>query len=175
MTIFYAVLGFVAALLVFIATRPAKFRIERSALVKAPAATVFGLINDFHHWAKWSPWEKLDSSMKKTFSGAEAGPGAKYAWVGNNKVGEGNMTITDSRPNELVQLDLEFLKPFPARNVTSFKLSPAPDGTTVHWISEGENGFAAKAFGLVMNMDKLLGADFEEGLANLNTAAQSET
>ena len=174
MSIFYVVLGLIAALLVFIATRPAKFRIERSALVKANAAAVFGLINDLHHWAKWSPWEKLDASMKKTFSGAEAGPGAKYAWVGNNKVGEGNMTITDSKPNELVQLDLEFLKPFPATNVTTFKLLPAPDGTTVHWISEGENGFAAKAFGLFMNMDKLLGGSFEEGLANLDTAARSQ-
>ena len=175
MSIFYVLLGFVAALLVFIATRPARFRIERSALVKAPEAKVFGLINDFHHWAKWSPWEKLDASMKKTFSGADSGTGAKYAWVGNNKVGEGKMTITASTPNELVQVDLEFLKPFPAKNVTSFKLSPAPGGTTVQWISEGENGFAAKAFGLVMNVDKLLGSSFEEGLANLNTAAQDQS
>ncbi|MEO8904916.1 MAG: SRPBCC family protein [Polyangiaceae bacterium] len=173
MSILYVVLGFIAALLVFITTRPAKFHIERSALVQAPPAAVFGLINDFHHWAKWSPWERLDSSMHKSFSGAEAGSGAKYAWAGNNKVGEGNMTITDSRPDELVQVDLEFLKPFRTKNVTSFKLRPAPGGTTVHWISEGENGFAAKAFGLIMNMDKLLGSSFEEGLANLNTAAQS--
>ena len=160
-------------LVVFIATRPAHFRIERSAQIDAPSAVVFPLINDFHNWPKWSPWEKLDPSMKKTFSGAPAGTGAGYAWVGNDKAGEGRMTITESKPSELVSMKLEFLKPFAATNQATFKLTPAGNGTQVHWIMEGDNGFMAKGFGLVMNMDSLVGKDFEEGLSNLNRVAQS--
>jgi hypothetical protein len=173
MTIVIASAVILAVLLAFVASRPAKFRIERSAQVHAPSHTVFALLNDFHEWSKWSPWEKLDRNMKKMFSGASAGPGAEYAWVGNSKAGEGNMTILSSTANETVSIQLRFLKPFPATNVSTFKLSPASSGTTVHWIVEGENGFAGKAFSLIVNMDKMLGKDFEEGLANLNTAAQA--
>jgi uncharacterized protein YndB with AHSA1/START domain len=172
MTIGIGVLVLLAMLLLFIATRPAKFRIERSAQMNASSAAVFALLNDFHHWSKWSPWEKLDPAMKKTFSGSASGTGAEYAWAGNNKAGQGHMTMLDSKPNEQLSIKLEFLKPFPATNLTTFKLEPASGGTTVHWIVEGENGFAGKAFALFMNMDKLLGASFEEGLANLNKAAQ---
>jgi uncharacterized protein YndB with AHSA1/START domain len=173
MIIVIVVLIALAALLAFIASRPAQFRIERSTLVHAPSSAVFALLNDFHEWAKWSPWEKLDPAMKKTFSGAPAGPGAHYAWVGNGKAGEGNMTLLESMPNDLVKIELRFLKPFPATNVTTFKLLPAAEGTTVHWIVEGENGFGGKAFALFVDMDKLLGKDFEEGLTNLDRAAQA--
>jgi hypothetical protein len=172
MTIGIGLLVLLALLLLFIATRPAKFRIERSAQLSASSAAVFALLNDFHQWGEWSPWEKLDPAMKKTFSGAESGTGAEYAWSGNNKAGEGRMTMLDSKPNQQLSIKLEFLKPFPATNVTTFKLEPAPDGTKVYWIMEGENGFSGKAFALLMNMDKMLGASFEEGLANLNKAAQ---
>jgi Polyketide cyclase / dehydrase and lipid transport len=173
MNIGIGLLVLLAVLLLFIASRPAKFRIERSAQMSASSAAVFALLNDFHHWDKWSPWEKLDPTMKKTFSGAEYGTGAEYAWLGNSKAGEGRMTMLDSKPNEQLSIRLQFLKPFPATNLTTFKLEPAPGGTTVHWIMEGENGFAGKAFALFMNMDKMLGASFEEGLANLSKAAQT--
>ena len=121
MTIAIGLLVLLVLFLLFIATRPAKFRIERSAQLSAPSATVFALLNDFHQWGKWSPWEKLDPTMKKTFSGSESGAGAEYAWSGNNKAGEGRMTMLDSKPNEQLSIKLEFLKPFPATNVTTFK------------------------------------------------------
>jgi uncharacterized protein YndB with AHSA1/START domain len=167
------VLALLVLLVVLIQSRPARFRIARSAVIGASAARVFLLLNDFHEWAKWSPWEKLDPALKKTFTGAASGVGASYSWVGNSKAGEGNMTITESKPNEQLSLDLEFLKPFPAKNKTTFKLSPAAGGTEVHWIVEGEHNFSGKAFALLVNMDRLLGKDFEQGLANLNSAAQS--
>jgi hypothetical protein len=173
MTIGIGLLVLLVVLLLFIATRPAKFRIERSAQMSVSSAAVFALLNDFHQWGKWSPWEKLDPTMKKTFSGSESGTGAEYAWSGNNKAGEGRMTMLDSKPNEQLSIRLVFLKPFPATNLTTFKIETASGGTTVHWIMEGKNGFAGKAFALLMNMDKMLGASFEEGLANLSKAAQS--
>ena len=169
-----ALLMVVLLLVVVIATRPAHFRIERSAQINAPSAVVFPLINDFHNWPKWSPWEKLDPDMKKTYRGAPAGTGAEYAWVGNDKAGEGRMTITDSKPTDLVSIKLEFLKPFAATNQATFKLTPAGDGTQVQWIMEGDNGFMAKGFGLVVNMDSLVGKDFEQGLSSLKQLAQSE-
>ena len=167
-----AVLVVLAALGIVIATRPAHFRVERSALVHAPPAAVFPLIDDFHNWPKWSPWEKLDPNMKKTFSGAPAGTGAQYAWAGNDKAGEGRMTIMDSKPSELVSVKLEFLKPFAATNLATFKLTPSGADTQLTWSMEGENGFVAKAFCMVMDMDAMVGKDFEEGLANLDKLAQ---
>lgn len=169
--ILVAALVVLVVLAVFIATRPAHFRVERSAQINAPAADVFPLIDDFHHWAQWSPYEKLDPGMKKTFSGAPAGVGAEYAWAGNYKAGEGRMTITDSKPNELVSLKLEFLKPFAATNQATFKLTPTPLGTEVRWSMDGNNGFMAKAFCLVVDMDSLVGKDFEQGLSNLGRVA----
>ncbi len=169
-------IGLVAVLLVlavFIATRPAHFRVQRSAQINAPSGAIFPLINDFHNWPKWSPWEKLDPGMKKTYSGAPAGTGAQYAWAGNDKAGEGRMTITDSKPNELVALKLEFLKPFSATNQGTFNLAPNAAGTRVQWSMEGDNGFLAKAFSLVMDMDSLVGKDFQEGLENLSRLAQA--
>jgi hypothetical protein len=171
--ILIAVVAVLLVLVVFIATRPAHFRVERSAQVNAPAAAVFPLIDDFHNWPKWSPWEKLDPGMKKTYSGAPAGTGAQYSWAGNDKAGEGRMTITESKPSELVALKLEFLKPFAATNRATFELTPSGTGTRVKWAMEGSNGFLAKAFCLVMDMDSLVGKDFEEGLANLNKLAQA--
>ena len=171
--ILLAVLAVLLVLAVFIATRPAHFRVERSAQIHAPAAAVFPLIDDFHNWPKWSPWEKLDPGMKKTYSGAAAGSGAEYAWVGNDKAGEGRMTITESRPSELVAMKLEFLKPFAATNRATFQLTPSATGTQVKWGMEGDNGFIAKAFCLVVDMDALVGKDFQEGLSNLDRLAQA--
>lgn len=166
-------LAFVLFMVIFIATRPDTFRVERSAQINAPADVVFGLINDFHKWGQWSPWEKLDPNMKKTFEGPTAGPGAIYAWV-SEKVGEGRMTLLESKPGDSVIIKLEFIKPFAATNQASFKLIPTGDGTLVTWAMDGKNNVMGKAFSLFMNMDKMVGKDFEQGLTNLNTLAQSQ-
>ncbi len=158
----------------FIATRPSGFRIERSAVVKAPPAVVFSLINDFHQWVHWSPWEKLDATMQKTFTGPPAGAGSSYSWHGNNKVGEGRMTVLKSEPDRSIHIDLEFRKPFAAKNVTMFELTRVDGGTRVVWGMEGKRDFMMKAFGLFMNLDKMIGKDYESGLANLDKVAQEQ-
>jgi len=163
------------AMLGLIATRPASLRIERSAPVSAPGDVVFSIINDLHQWDKWSPYDKLDPGMKKTFEGPSTGPGASYAWNGNDKVGEGRMTILESKADELVSMKLEFSRPFACTNHVRFELVPAQAGTRVSWIMEGKNSFIGKAIGLFMDMDAMVGKDFEQGLANLNTVAQAET
>ena len=160
-------------LAVFVATRPAEFRIVRSRTVAAPPDVVHAYVNDLHKWPEWSPWEKLDAAMKREYSGAPAGPGAAYHWSGNDEVGEGRMTITDSRPPQSVTIRLEFLKPFAATNTTQFDLAPSGSGTNVTWAMTGHNNFMAKAFSAFMDMDKMVGADFEKGLAGLDTATAS--
>lgn len=168
-----AVLVLLAVLGVVIALQPAHFRVERSAVVAAPPAAVFEQVNDFHHWPKWSPWEKLDPGMKKTFSGAPAGTGAEYAWAGNDKAGEGKMRITHSQPTERIDIQLDFIKPFAATNQATFTFSPSGAGTQVKWTMDGNNGFISKAFCLFVDMDSMVGKDFDQGLANLNTAAKT--
>jgi hypothetical protein len=154
----------------YVATRPADFRIVRSRTVVAPPEVVHAYVNDFHKWSEWSPWEKLDPAMKREYSGAPAGTGAAYHWSGNNDVGEGHMTITDSRPAQSVTIRLEFLKPFAATNTTQFDFAPTGSGTNVTWAMNGHNNFMAKAFSAFMDMDKMVGTDFEKGLAGLDTA-----
>ena len=154
----------------YVASRPGAFRIERSLTIPASPEVLFGLINDFHEWARWSPWEKLDATMTKTFEGPASGKGSTYRWKGNNKVGEGAMTILDSTPSK-IEIALAFLKPFAANNRTTFTLDPDGAGTRVTWAMEGENAFMAKAFGVFMNMDELVGKDFASGLASLGEAA----
>jgi hypothetical protein len=163
----------IAVLLVVIATRPANFRLERVAVINAPAERIFPLINDFHQWTLWSPWEKLDPNVKRTYSGSPSGVGAVYEWTGNKKVGEGRMTITESRPSDWLGIKLEFLKPWKATNQATFKLTPEGNGTRVVWAMEGTNNFMAKAFLLFMNMEKMVGPDFERGLSNLRAAAEA--
>jgi hypothetical protein len=160
-------------LAVFVATRPAEFRIVRSRTVAAPPDVVHAYVNDLHKWPEWSPWEKLDPAMKREYSGAPAGPGAAYHWSGNDDVGEGRMTITDSRPPQSVTIRLEFLKPFAATNTTQFDFAPSGSGTNVTWAMTGHNNFMAKAFSAFMDMDEMVGADFEKGLAGLDTATAS--
>jgi uncharacterized protein YndB with AHSA1/START domain len=159
-----------AAFAAFVATRPAEFRIARSRTVAAPPDVVHPYVSDFQHWPEWSPWEKLDPAMKKEISGAPAGTGAVYYWSGNSDVGEGRMTITDSRPPQSVTIRLEFLKPFAATNTTQFDFVPSGTGTSVTWAMTGHNNFMAKAFSVFMDMDKMIGADFEKGLASLDAA-----
>lgn len=162
-------------LAVFIATRPADFRIQRSKVINAPPAAIFPQINDLHKMNEWSPWAKMDSNAKNTYSGQKAGTGASMSWSGNNEVGAGTMTITDSRPNEFVAMRLEFLRPFYATNRTEFTLKSVGPGTQVTWTMTGKNNFVAKAFNLVIDCDKMVGRQFEIGLDNLKARVGSAT
>lgn len=168
------VLALVAVLLFTIAMQPAEYRVVRSAKINAPPSVVFTQVNDFHNWEAWSPWEKLDPAMKRTFDGSPSGVGAKYAWVGNSDVGEGKMTIEESQPSEKIRIKLEFIKPFAATNSTVFNFKGEGDQTNVEWVMDGTNNFMSKAFGLFMNMDKLVGGDFEKGLGQLKTVAEAK-
>jgi hypothetical protein len=172
MPIWIAIVGLViAAGVIYIVTRPASFRIERSAKINAPAHVVFPMINDFHGWARWSPWEKLDPNMQKTFAGPTAQPGSTYEWSGNSKAGAGRITLVESKASELVSIQLEFFKPFPATNQASFTLAPSAGGTRVTWTMEGKNNLMGKVMSPFM--DGFLGKEFEKGLANLNAEAQA--
>jgi len=166
-----ALLVALAALAGFIATRPSEFRIARSRTMAAPPEVVHAHVNDLHRWSEWSPWEKLDPGMKREFSGAAAGPGAAYFWSGNDDVGEGRMTITDSRPPRGITIRLEFIKPWKATNTTQFDFAPSGSGTDVTWAMTGRHNFMSKAACLFMDMDKMVGGDFEKGLAKLEAVA----
>jgi uncharacterized protein YndB with AHSA1/START domain len=162
-----------AVLLLAVATRPATFRVERSLVVKAPPDKVYGELADFHRWEGWSPWAKLDPQMKTTYQGAEGLVGASYDWQGNDKVGQGRMTITAAAPPRQLVIRLEFLAPWKSTNQTTFDLAEAPGGTRVAWSMEGRYDFMGKAMSLFMNMDKVVGGDFERGLAALGRVAES--
>lgn len=162
----------VAAVLAYAATRPDNFRVERTTTINAPPDAIFPLINDYHGWAAWSPWEKKDPAMTRTFSGAASGTGAVYEWSGNSEVGSGRMEITESVPSSKVTLDLHFLKPIEARNTTEFTLADQGGTTTVTWAMYGPSPFISKLMGLLMSMDEMLGGDFEAGLASLKTVAE---
>jgi hypothetical protein len=157
---------------VVVALQPAHYRVERSAMMNAPAPVVFSQVNDFHKWDAWSPWAKLDPNMKTTFTGPSSGSGAVYAWTGNSDVGEGRMTITDSKPGESVNIKLEFVKPFAATSATVFSFKPQGNQTAVTWTMDGDNNFVGKAMCLVMNMDKMVGGDFEKGLTQMKSVAE---
>ena len=168
-----AVVLVVGALAVIVAVRPSAFRIERSATIAAPAPTVFAQVNDFHNWEAWSPWAKLDPAARNSFEGAPAGNGAAFSWAGNSKVGEGRMTIVESRPSELVRIKLEFLKPFEATNTAEFTFKPQGERTAVTWSMYGHNNFIGKAVGLFVNMDRALGGEFEKGLVSMKSVAEA--
>lgn len=170
--ILIGVTAVVVLFVIVVATRPADFKIERSTTVLAPPAVVFAQVNDFHAWPAWSPWEKLDPGMKRQHSGEPSGTGAQYAWQGNDDVGEGKMTIEKSEPPSSIGIKLEFLKPFAATNDTVFTFAPSGAGTKVTWTMTGKNNFGAKAFSLFMNMDKLVGGDFEKGLAAMKAVSE---
>ncbi len=147
------------------------FEVTRSATVQADPASLHALINDFHEWTKWSPWEDVDPDLQRTYSGADSGVGAKYAWSGNRKAGQGSMKITSSTP-EQIGVELKFLKPFKASNDVTFTLSPNGNGTEVTWRMSGEQKGVAAIFGKIVSMDKLVGKDFEKGLARLKANAE---
>ena len=156
-----------------IAMQPSEFRVVRTATMRAPVSAVFAQINDFHHWQAWSPWARRDPAMKQTYDGAAAGEGAIYSWAGNREVGTGRMTLVESRPDERIRINLEFFEPFAATNTAEFTFKPEGNGTTVTWSMTGRNNFVGKAIGLVMNMDTMIGGDFEKGLAAMQSVAEA--
>lgn len=172
--ILIAVAAVVVLLIGFIATRPATFQVERSAVIGAPPTLLFAQLTDFGRWSAWSPWEKLDPAMKRTLSGAPGTVGHAYGWIGNDEVGEGRMTLTALSPGERVEIRLEFIKPWQATNATTFAIQPDAAGARVTWTMTGTNGFMMKAAGIFMNMDKMVGGDFERGLQSLKLLAEAE-
>ena len=169
-------IGLAVLILVFViivATRSSEYRVTRSATVKAPAAAVFPHVNELKKWEAWNPWGKIDPNMKLTYDGPPSGVGASYAWVGNKDVGEGRATITESKPNEAVRFKLEFFKPMAGVSDTLFTFKPQGNQTVVTWDMSGKNNFIAKAFCMFMNMDKMIGGQFEKGLADMKTAVEA--
>lgn len=171
--ILIAIVAIVLMFVAIVAMQPSTFRIARTATIAAPPAVVFAQVNDLHKWEAWSPWAKLDPAMKITYEGAPAGTGAIHTWSGNRDVGEGRLTITDSRPSDLIRMRLEMLKPFAATNTVEFSFKPEGNATVVTWSMTGESNFIAKAIHLFMNVDKMVGGDFEKGLAQLKTVAEA--
>jgi uncharacterized protein YndB with AHSA1/START domain len=169
-----AILAVVAivGVLVYAATKPNTFRVERAISVNAPPERIFAFLSDFHNWPTWSPWEKMDPAMARTYSGAPTGVGAAYAWDGNKKVGAGRMEIVEASPPTRLGLKLDFSRPFEAHNRVDFTLIPEGQATRVVWAMSGPAPYIAKVMGVVMNMDRMVGKDFERGLANLKAAAE---
>ncbi|GLK92083.1 SRPBCC family protein [Pseudomonas turukhanskensis] len=159
-------------LLLVVSRQPDTFHVERSRSIAAPRDKVFAHINDFHLWQQWSPWARLDPAMQVSYSGPDTGVGATQSWVGNNQVGQGSSTIVESRPSELVRLKLAFLKPFKANNDVVFTLLPEGDKVRVTWAMSGSKNLLMKGMHMVMDMDKLCGQAFEQGLAQLEVQAQ---
>ena len=162
----------IAAVLILAATKPDRFRIERTATLKAPADKIFPLIADFHQWLNWSPWEGRDPQLKRTYSEAERGKGAVYAWDGNKNVGSGRMEILEAIASSKVVIKLDFLKPFEAHNTAEFTMLPQGGATNVIWVMHGPAPFMSKVMQVFMNMDRMIGKDFEIGLANLKTITE---
>jgi len=167
------ILFLVVGLLVVVAMQSGDLKVTRTATINAPAYRIFPHVNDFHKWDAWSPWAKIDPNMKTTYSGPPAGVGSSYSWVGNDQVGEGKMTITKSQPSNQIEIDLEFIKPFAAKNQTSFDIEDQSGSTNVTWTMTGKKNFLMKAVCLVMDMDKEVGGDFEKGLAQMKTVVES--
>lgn len=163
----------VVILIVVIAVQPAAFQVTRSTTIAAPPEKVFAQVNDFHKWDAWSPWAKLDPAMNQTYEGPATGVGSVYTWNGNSQVGEGKMTITESDANKRVGIKLEFIKPVAAVNHTTFDLTPDGTNTSVVWSMAGTNNFMGKAFCLFVSMDKMVGGDFEKGLAQMKAVSET--
>ena len=162
----------IAAVLILAATKPTTLRVQRSVSINAPPELIFSLISDFHQWVTWSPYEQKDPAMKRTYSGAERGKGAVYAWEGDKNVGSGRMEILDvSAPSKIV-IKLDFFKPFEGHNTAEFTMLPQGDGTHVTWLMHGPANFMSRLIQVFMNLDNLIGKDFEAGLANLKTITE---
>lgn len=171
--ILIAVVIVVLGLAAFIATQPAEFRVTRTATFAAPAPAVFAQVNELRKWEAWSPWAKKDPQMKQAYAGPAPGAGAVTSWVGNKDVGEGRMSIVESRPAELIRFKLEFFKPFAATNSAEFTFKEQGGRTAVSWSMSGQNNFISKAMSVVFDFDKMIGADFEAGLASMKTIVEN--
>ncbi|MDB6123456.1 MAG: polyketide cyclase [Pedosphaera sp.] len=171
--ILIAIATVIVVFAIIVAMRPSEFRITRTAAISAVPAVVFEQVNDLHKWEAWSPWAKMDPTAKISFEGPPAGTGAGYDWVGNSKVGEGHMTITESRPVSLIRFRLDFRKPFAGTNTAEFAFKPEGSQTVVTWSMTGKYNFIMKAMGIFMSCDKMIGSHFEKGLADLNTVAKA--
>ncbi len=168
------VVGLAAGLAMFISSRPDTFVVQRSVTIKSPPAPIYPLIADFHKWTTWSPYEKMDPKMERKYEGNESGTGAKYVWEGNEKAGAGTMQITEATAPSKVVIKLDFSKPFEGHNIAEFKLEPhGDDETTVTWSMSGPSPVMMKVVGLFMNMDQMIGNDFEVGLDNLKSAVET--
>lgn len=165
---------FIAGVLVMAATRPDTFRVQRATTISAPPEKIFPLINDLKQWSVWSPWEKKDPAMKRTFSVATSGKGAAYAWEGNRDVGKGSMEITESLPSSKVVLRLDFEKPFETHNIVTFTITPRDGPASVTWEMEGPVPYFAKIIHVFLDMDRMVGTDFDAGLASLKAAAEKQ-
>ncbi len=172
LTIIAIIATAIAAVLIYAATRPDSFRIERSTSIKAPPERIFPLLNSFHQWEIWSPWEKVDPEIKRTYGGTESGRGAIYAWQGNKNIGEGRMEIIESMPNSRLVIKIDFFKPFEAHNTIEFTLEPQGETTKVTHAMFGRSPFISKVMGLFFNMERMVGPKFEEGLASLKVLAE---
>ena len=171
-TLLIAVVVVILGILAFAATRSDSFSVQRSTTIRAPADKVFALINDFHRWGEWSPWEKLDPALQRTFSGPAAGPGTVYEWTGNSKVGAGRMEVLKADPAAKVEIKLDFIKPFEGHNIAEFTLTPKGDSTEVLWVMRGPAPFITKLMGVFVSMDTMIGKDFEAGLNNMKAVAE---
>jgi uncharacterized protein YndB with AHSA1/START domain len=163
----------IAVFLIVVALQPGEYRIERSAAMTAPAADVFAQVNDFHKWEAWSPWAKLDPAAKNSFDGPASGVGAGFAWDGNDKVGVGRMTITESKPAERIAIKLEFIKPFPDVALTEFTFKGDAKQTTLTWTMSGHKHYLSKMMCMFMNMDSMVGGEFEKGLASIKGVVEA--
>ncbi|HVY41444.1 MAG TPA: SRPBCC family protein [Hyphomicrobiaceae bacterium] len=172
-TILLALVAIVGVFAAVVAMQPPDYRIARSATIAARPTNVFTHVNDFHKWEAWSPWAKLDPAAKATFEGAPAGKGAIFKWAGNSEVGEGTMTVTESRPGELVRIKLDFVKPMVDTSTAEFTFKPEGNQTVVTWAMMGESGFIGRAICMFFNRDKVVGSYFEKGLANLKAVAEA--
>jgi hypothetical protein len=171
-TILIVVVLVLAGFLLYVLTRPNELRVERKGRMRARPEQLFEELNDLRRWVGWSPWERLDPAMVKTHSGAERGVGAIYSWKGNAKVGEGRMEILESSPPTLVRIKLDFIKPFPSSNTTTFTLAPQGEFTEMTWAMRGPAGFMTKLMCVFMDLDQAIGKDFERGIANLREVVE---
>jgi Polyketide cyclase / dehydrase and lipid transport len=162
----------IAGIVLYASTKPDAFHVERTANIKATPDKLFPRINDFHQWQPWSPYEKLDPAMKRSFSGPAAGEGAIYEWEGNSKAGAGRITITQATPPHQVKIKLEMFKPFAATNEVTFTLKPNGDSTDVTWAMDGQAVLFSKVMGLFFDMDDMVGGQFDEGLRNLTALVE---
>jgi hypothetical protein len=174
MSVILVVLGLIVVFIIAVILQPSEFRVARTAVMEAPVTAVFVQVNDLRNWHAWSPWAKLDPAAKEIIEGTSEGVGAVLRWDGNNKVGAGSMTITESRPNETVEFRLDFIRPFAGTSTADFTFKPEGARTSVTWSMFGHNDFKGKAMGLILNCEKMLGGQFEKGLASMKSIVEKK-